>query len=196
MATAEKARIDQILAQIESLYAALAGLTGPAARTNPALYAVMAEGPREHIEQLPGQLEALVGPQETERLRRQVEAAVARPPEARCRLGQTFDQALRRLVDIAQPVAVVLFGSYAEDRAIRGSDVDLMVIAEADDSLTLAEELYGAWYDLQRDHPDLPPADILVFTPNEYAREYVVGFPAHQATLHGKVLYGRIPEQR
>lgn len=196
MATVEQSKLDQILAQIESLYAALEGLTGPGARTNPALYAAMAEGPREHLEQLQGQLEARVGPQESARLRRQVEAAVARPVESRHRLGPSFDEALLRMVEIAQPVAVVLFGSYAEERAARGSDVDLMVIAETPDSVALAEALYGAWYDLQRDRPDLPPADILVFTPSEYVRENAVGFPAHQATLHGRVLYGRIPEQR
>ena len=195
MATADKSRVDEILAQMESLEIALKDLTGTASRTNPHLYATMAEGPREHLRRLRQELEALVGGDETGRLERKIRAVVARPAAAGRCLGSGFSEAMKQMVVAAHPLAVVLFGSCAEERAVAGSDVDLMVIAETDDSVALAERLYTAWYDVQRSHPDLPPVDILVFTPAEYRRELRVGFPAHQATLHGKVIYGRIPER-
>lgn len=156
----------------------------------------MAEGPREHLRQLREQLRALLGAEDAERLQHRIEAAVTRPSDNRRLLGEAFDEALRGIVAVAHPAAIVLFGSFAEDRATRGSDVDLMIIAETEDSVSLTEELYTLWYAVQADHPELPPADILVFTPAEYEREYVVGFPAQQASLHGRVLYGRLPEQR
>ena len=50
------------------------------------------------------------------------------PPDVAARL----DEAVRRIVEIAGPQLVILFGSYAEGTANEDSDIDLLVVAETE----------------------------------------------------------------
>lgn len=96
--------------------------------------------------------------------------------------------------DDFHPRAIVIFGSYATGEAREDSDLDLIVIAETDDRWRLAGRLYEHWHDLRGRLDHLPPADILVYTPAQFAEAQVVGFPASLAARKGFVVYGRLPE--
>ncbi len=64
--------------------------------------------------------------------------ALTLPPD----LKQALDEAVRRIVEIAQPDLIILFGSWAEGKARAGSDVDLMVVAETEDPYHVSARLY------------------------------------------------------
>ena len=53
---------------------------------------------------------------------------------------QTLDDIIRRIVEVAQPEKIILFGSAARGDMNRHSDVDLLIIKEGADPL----ELMGA----------------------------------------------------
>ncbi|MEA3404022.1 MAG: nucleotidyltransferase domain-containing protein [Armatimonadota bacterium] len=102
--------------------------------------------------------------------------------------------AIAEIADDLRPQAIVLFGSYATGEAREDSDLDLMIIAETDDRWRLAGRLYRHWHELRGRLEHLPPADILVYSPAQFAEAQVVGFPAWQAAREGVVVYGRLPE--
>ena len=62
------------------------------------------------------------------------------PPQLKAKL-QT---GVRCIVELVQPQLVILFGSYAEDRAREGSDLDLLVVAETDSRIWAAVALQEA----------------------------------------------------
>ncbi len=109
-------------------------------------------------------------------------------------LRDALREALARLVELAQPEVVILFGSWAEGTARPDSDVDLVVVARTKDRRQLAQRLYHLWHELYRQLPALPTADILVYTPRQFDEGFLVGFPPYQATLHGVVLHGSVPD--
>jgi len=111
-------------------------------------------------------------------------------------LRAMLEEAVSRIVEVADPEAIALFGSYAEGHPGAESDVDLLVVAKTNNHWRLASRLYLLWHDLQHKMPKLPPADILVYTPRQFLQALVVGFPAYQVARHGKVLYGKLPERR
>ena len=111
-------------------------------------------------------------------------------------LRAALREALARLVELAKPEVVILFGSWAEGRARPDSDVDLVVVARTNNRSQLEVRLYALWWQIQDKNSGLTPADILVFTPREFESEQVPGFAAYQAARHGTILYGRLPEQR
>jgi len=80
---------------------------------------------------------------------------------------------------------VILFGSYAQGKSTRGSDVDLLVVAKT----TLPpRERYSAVRRLVADAP--ASFDIIVKTPEEYARwRSVVNHIVYFAEKYGRVLY-------
>lgn len=58
----------------------------------------------------------------------------------------TLDDIIRRIVEVAQPERIVLFGSAARGAMTRDSDVDLLIIKEGGDAnlrTRIYEELYG-----------------------------------------------------
>ncbi len=58
----------------------------------------------------------------------------------------TLEDIIRRIVEVAQPERIVLFGSAARDAMARNSDVDLLIIKEGADANLRAriyEKLYG-----------------------------------------------------
>lgn len=100
----------------------------------------------------------------------------------------------RAIADEFEAQAVVIFGSYATGEARADSDLDLLVVAEADDRWELASRLYLRWHELRAQFARLPRADILVHTPEQFLAAQVVGFPAWQAAREGVVVHGRLPE--
>jgi predicted nucleotidyltransferase len=109
-------------------------------------------------------------------------------------LREAVREALARLVELAQPEVVILFGSWAEGTARPDSDVDLVVVARTEDRRQLARELYHLWHEQRRALAALPTADILVYTPRQFDEGFLVGFPAYQATRHGVVIHGALPK--
>jgi predicted nucleotidyltransferase len=80
---------------------------------------------------------------------------------------------------------VILFGSYANGRATKDSDVDLMVVAESDlPKHKRSRELY------KRIRPHRFSLDIVVVTPGELSRasESAVSFVS-QVLREGKTVY-------
>ena len=58
----------------------------------------------------------------------------------------TLDDIIRRIVEVAQPERIVLFGSAARGAVTRNSDVDLLIIKEGGDAnlrTRIYEKLYG-----------------------------------------------------
>ena len=62
-------------------------------------------------------------------------------------LGQkTLDDIIRRIVEVAQPERIILFGSAVRGDMTRNSDVDLLIIKEGGDANLRAqiyEKMYG-----------------------------------------------------
>ena len=54
----------------------------------------------------------------------------------------TLDEIIRRVVDVARPEKIVLFGSAARGEMNRHSDVDLLIIKKGADALELMGEIY------------------------------------------------------
>ncbi|MBM3472062.1 MAG: nucleotidyltransferase domain-containing protein [Armatimonadetes bacterium] len=108
-------------------------------------------------------------------------------------LRAVLDEALQRIIEVAQPQAVILFGSHAEGRARVGSDLDFLVIADTEETGKLEADLYGAMADLARGRwREFPSVDIIVLTPAEYEYEaQLPGLTIWRARRHGVVLYER-----
>ena len=108
-------------------------------------------------------------------------------------LRAALREALARLVELAKPEVVILFGSWAEGRARPDSDVDLVVVARTRNTWHLAGQLYLLWYEVMDERSLIVPVDFLVYTPRQFEKENLVGFVPYQALLHGKVIYGEPP---
>ncbi|MDO8413737.1 MAG: nucleotidyltransferase domain-containing protein [Gallionellaceae bacterium] len=102
---------------------------------------------------------------------------------------QTIQQAVARLVAVAQPSKIILFGSYARGDATEDSDLDLMVI----------ESKVGNKFDemvrLHRAVGDVGiGVDVLVYSDHEaFRRSQVPGTVLYWAFREGKVLYDARP---
>ncbi len=55
---------------------------------------------------------------------------------------QTLDDIIRRIVEVAQPEKIILFGSAARGEMNRHSDVDLLIIKECENPLELMGDIY------------------------------------------------------
>lgn len=54
----------------------------------------------------------------------------------------TLDEIIRRVVEVAQPERVILFGSAARGEMTRHSDVDLLIVRDGVDALELMVQTY------------------------------------------------------
>lgn len=54
----------------------------------------------------------------------------------------TLDDIIRRIVEVAEPEKIILFGSAARSDMNRHSDVDLLIIKEGADALDLMGRIY------------------------------------------------------
>ena len=55
---------------------------------------------------------------------------------------EILDDIIRRIVEVAQPEKIILFGSAARGDMNRHSDVDLLIIKEGADALELMGDIY------------------------------------------------------
>ena len=77
---------------------------------------------------------------------------------------QTLDDIIRRIVEVAQPEKIILFGSAARGEMNRHSDVDLLIIKECADPLELMGQIY------QNLHGAGAAIDAIVVTPQSVER--------------------------
>ena len=54
-----------------------------------------------------------------------------------------LDNIIERIVDVADPERIILFGSSAHGDFGRNSDVDLLIIKDGEDALTVMSRIYG-----------------------------------------------------
>ena len=54
-----------------------------------------------------------------------------------------LEEIIRRIVEVAHPEKIILFGSAARGELGRHSDVDLLVVKDADDPWTVVGDIYG-----------------------------------------------------
>lgn len=92
-----------------------------------------------------------------------------------------------RIVEAINPQRIILFGSWARGQRGLHSDIDLLIIQES----TLPRpqryaQVRRLFWGIGR------PLDILVYTPEEFARyQSVPGSFTHTVAQEGKVLYAR-----
>ena len=55
----------------------------------------------------------------------------------------TLDSIIERIVEVAAPEKIILFGSSARGEVGCNSDVDLLIIKDDEDALTLMSRIYG-----------------------------------------------------
>ena len=55
----------------------------------------------------------------------------------------TLDDVIERIVEVAEPEKIILFGSAARGDADPNSDIDLLVIKDGADALDLMARIYG-----------------------------------------------------
>ena len=98
---------------------------------------------------------------------------------------ELIGEIMRRILRIARPVRVILFGSAAAGRMTPDSDIDLLVVEAAPGdtrmrSVAIGDSLDGLDY----------PVDVIVMAADRFeeTRE-VVGGIAYPANKYGKVIY-------
>ena len=91
---------------------------------------------------------------------------------------------VQQIVERFRPQKVILFGSYAQGRPTKDSDVDLLVVMDVNEqTLHAAARISGAI-----DHPF--PLDIIVFRPSDLKASLErKGVFATEVTAKGVVLY-------
>lgn len=98
---------------------------------------------------------------------------------------QTLQQAVARIVAVAQPSRVILFGSYGRGDADEGSDVDLMVVKPRVDNR--GEEMIRLCQVVGHIGAGV---DVLVYSDAEYERRsQVPGTVLYWAQKEGRTLY-------
>lgn len=76
-----------------------------------------------------------------------------------------LNEVVRRIVDVAHPERIILFGSAARSEVGPDSDLDLLVIAGGHvDRLSLIQKIYARLYGVGA------PVDVIVVTPEEVER--------------------------
>ncbi|MGP0069337.1 MAG: nucleotidyltransferase domain-containing protein [Isosphaeraceae bacterium] len=97
----------------------------------------------------------------------------------------------QRIIDLANPRRVILFGSQARETAREGSDIDLLIVEDRPmgDQRSRRREIAR----IRRGLPLLGvPIDILLFTPDEVEKwRQTTNHVVSLALREGKVLYGR-----
>lgn len=99
---------------------------------------------------------------------------------------EVLDDVVRRIVEVAQPEKVILFGSAARGELKPDSDLDLLVIKSGVHRRRLAQAIYMNLFGVG------PAVDIVVVTPEDVER-YKDSFALviEPALREGKVVYVR-----
>lgn len=75
-----------------------------------------------------------------------------------------LDDVIQRVVEVAQPERIILFGSAAQGRMSRNSDVDLLIIKDGSDPISLMARIY------RRLHGVGVAVDAIVASPEDVER--------------------------
>jgi predicted nucleotidyltransferase len=92
---------------------------------------------------------------------------------------------VRRVISVAEPQRIILFGSAAAERMTKDSDIDLLVLESAPfdtrkESVRIRQAVRGLGY----------PFDIIVMATERFEEsKNVVGGIAYPANKYGKVIY-------
>ena len=87
-----------------------------------------------------------------------------RAPDGSILDPRTLDEIVRRVVEVAQPERIILFGSAARGEMTRHSDVDLLIVRDGGDALDMMFRIY------RRLRGVGVPVDALVVSPADVAR--------------------------
>ena len=77
---------------------------------------------------------------------------------------ETLDDIIRRVVEVAEPERIILFGSAARGEMNRHSDVDLLVVKDGSDLRRLTARIYRRLYGVGA------AVDIVMVTPQDIER--------------------------
>ena len=77
---------------------------------------------------------------------------------------KTLNDIIRRVVEVAEPERIILFGSAARGEMNRHSDVDLLVVKDGSDLRELTARIYRRLYGVGA------AVDIVMVTPQDVAR--------------------------
>ncbi|MDE2794361.1 MAG: nucleotidyltransferase domain-containing protein [Gemmatimonadota bacterium] len=95
-----------------------------------------------------------------------------------------LDEVIRRVVEVAQPEKIILFGSAARGRMRPGSDLDLLVVRGGVDALDLMGEIYLNMRGVGT------AVDAIVATPEDLERyRDSYGMVIREALRYGRVVY-------
>jgi len=98
-------------------------------------------------------------------------------------------EVVRRIVEVADPDKIILFGSHARGEANSRSDLDILVVKESD--VPRYDRSGGIYYALR---DIMVPMDIITYTPDEiYDWSQVKRAFVTTAVREGKVIYERRP---
>ena len=95
------------------------------------------------------------------------------------------EEIVRRILTVAEPDRIILFGSAATGEMTRDSDIDLLVLEQSpgdtrDESIRLRRVLRGLGY----------PIDVIVMGTERFEESKgVIGGLAYPANKYGKVIY-------
>jgi predicted nucleotidyltransferase len=97
---------------------------------------------------------------------------------------KTLDDIIRRIVEVAQPEKIILFGSAARGEMGPNSDVDLLIIKKGADALDLMGQIY------RNLHGAGAAVDAIVVTPEDVERfKESHALVIKPALREGKVVY-------
>jgi len=99
---------------------------------------------------------------------------------------EVLDEIVQRIVEVASPERIVLFGSAARGEMGPDSDVDLLVVKSGADRRRLAQTIYMNLFGVGR------AVDVVVVTPEDierYGDSYALVIEA--ALREGKVVYAQ-----
>jgi len=103
-------------------------------------------------------------------------------------LTQILDEVVRRVVEVAQPEAIILFGSAARGTMGPDSDLDLLVIKAGAHRRQLAQAIYRRMLGLGQ------AVDVVVMTPEDVQRyRHCTGMVVEPALREGRTIYGTWP---
>lgn len=77
---------------------------------------------------------------------------------------ETLDEIIRRIVEVARPEKIILFGSAAQGNMGPHSDVDLLIVKEAPDLRKLTASVYRRLYGVGA------AVDVVMVTPQDVER--------------------------
>lgn len=101
-------------------------------------------------------------------------------------IEQPIQAVVDKIVREFHPEKIILFGSYAWGDPGPDSDVDLLVITNADDSRATARAIDGSIF------PRPFPVDLIVYDPRQVAERSEAGdFWINDILARGRVLYAR-----